>query len=196
MPDTMPKIEPAHAALLVMDYQTGILGMVESADTLIANTQNAIGTVRNHGGHVGFVRVAFTEADYDAIPERNKGFWAVKASGRSFGTDSPVTEIDGRIAPQDGDIVVRKTRVGAFSTTDLAQQLRGRGIDTLILAGISTSGVVLSTIRDAADHDYRLVVLSDACADPQADVHALLMEKVFPRQSDVITTGQLETLFS
>ncbi|MGC2129631.1 MAG: cysteine hydrolase [Candidatus Aquilonibacter sp.] len=196
MPDTMPKIEPAHAALLVMDYQTGILGMVESADTLIANTQNAIGTVRNHGGHVGFVRVAFTEADYDAIPERNKGFWAVKASGRSFGTDSPVTAIDGRIAPQDGDIVVRKTRVGAFSTTDLAQQLRGRGIDTLILAGISTSGVVLSTIRDAADHDYRLVVLSDACADPQADVHALLMEKVFPRQSDVITTGQLETLFS
>ncbi|MGA7571317.1 MAG: cysteine hydrolase [Candidatus Aquilonibacter sp.] len=196
MPDTTRKIDPAHAALLIMDYQTGILGMVENADALIANAQNAIATVRNHGGHVGYVRVAFTEADYDAIPERNKGFWAVKASGRSFGSDSPVTAIDARIAPQDGDIVVRKTRVGAFSTTDLAQQLRRRGIDTLILAGISTSGVVLSTVRDAADHDYRLAVLADACGDPQADVHILLMEKVFPRQADIITTAELETLFS
>jgi nicotinamidase-related amidase len=196
MPDTTRKIDPAHAALLVMDYQTGILGMVENADALIANAQNAIATVRNHGGRIGYVRVAFTEADYDAIPERNKGFWAVKASGRSFGSDSPVTAIDARIAPQDGDIVVRKTRVGAFSTTDLAQQLRRRGIDTLILAGISTSGVVLSTVRDAADHDYRLVVLADACADPQADVHILLMEKVFPRQADIVTTAELEALFS
>ena len=196
MPDTTLKIDPAHTALLVMDYQTGILGMIEKPDALIANAQNAIGTVRSHGGHIGFVRVAFTEADYDEIPERNKGFWSVKASGRSFGTDSPVTAIDERIAPQDGDFVVRKTRVGAFSTTDLAQQLRRRGIDTLILAGISTSGVVLSTIRDAADHDYRLVVLADACADPQADVHTLLMEKVFPRQADVIMTAELDTLFS
>jgi nicotinamidase-related amidase len=196
MPDTLGKIDPAHAALLVMDYQTGILGMLENADALIANAQKAIATVRGRGGHVGYVRVAFTEADYDAIPERNKGFWAVKASGRTFGTDSPATAIDTRIAPQDGDIIVRKTRVGAFSTTDLAQQLRRRGIDTLILAGISTSGVVLSTIRDAADHDYRLVVVADACADPQTDVHTLLMEKVFPRQSDVVTTAQLDTLFS
>ena len=93
MPDTTLKIDPAHTALLVMDYQTGILGMIEKPDALIANAQNAIGTVRSHGGHIGFVRVAFTEADYDAIPERNKGFWSVKASGRSFGTDSPVTAI-------------------------------------------------------------------------------------------------------
>lgn len=196
MPDTTRKIAPAHTALLVMDYQTGILGMVENSDALVANAQSAIRIVRSHGGHIGYVRVAFTEADYDAIPERNKGFWAVKSSGRNFGTDSPVTAIDQRVAPQDGDIVVRKTRVGAFSTTDLAEQLRRRGIDTLILAGISTSGVVLSTIRDAADHDYRLVVLADACADPQADVHTLLMEKVFPRQSDVVTTGDLDALLS
>lgn len=196
MPDTAPKIDPAHAALLIMDYQTGILAMVENADALVANAQHAIRSVRSHGGHIGYVRVAFAQADYNAIPERNKGFWAAKSSGQDFATDSPVTAIDTRIAPQDGDIVVRKTRVGAFSTTDLARQLSSRGIDTLILAGISTSGVVLSTIRDAADHDYRLVVLADACADPQADVHTLLMEKVFPRQSDVVTTGDLDALFS
>lgn len=191
-----PKIDPARTALLVMDYQNGILGMIENADALVTNAVQAIRIVRERGGHIGYVRVAFTDADYDAVSDRNKGFSAIKSSGRNFGADAPVTAIDQRIAPQDGDIVVRKTRVGSFSTTDLAEQLGRRGVDTLILAGISTSGVVLSTIRDAADRDYRLFVLSDACADPQADVHATLMEKVFPRQADVITASELEALLS
>ena len=100
------------------------------------------------------------------------------------------------MAPHEGDIIVRKTRVGAFSTTDLAQQLADRGIDTLILAGISTSGVVLSTVRDGADRDYALYVLSDATADGDAAVHACLMEKVFPRQAKVITVAELDGLLA
>ena len=100
------------------------------------------------------------------------------------------------MAPQDGDIVVRKVRVGAFSTTDLDAQLRERGVDTLILAGISTSGVVLSTVRDASDRDYRVIVLSDATADPEPDVHAFLTERIFPRQADVVTVAELEGLLS
>ena len=63
---------------------------------------------------------------------------------------------------------MRKQRVGAFSTTDLHEQLQARGIDTLVLAGISTSGCVHSTVLDAFDRDYRVIVLSDACADPDA----------------------------
>ena len=103
--------------------------------------------------------------------------------------------IPDHVAPQADDIVVRKTRVGAFSTTNLAQQLENAGITTLILAGISTSGVVLSTVRDAADRDYRLFVLADACADPNSGVHETLMHGVFPRQADVIATSELEELF-
>jgi nicotinamidase-related amidase len=101
--------------------------------------------------------------------------------------DAATTAIDARVAPQDEDIVVRKTRVGPFSTTDLHEQLQSRGVDTLVLAGISTAGVVLSTVRQAADFDYRVVVVSDACADPDPEVHAILMEKVFPRQADVVS---------
>ena len=100
------------------------------------------------------------------------------------------------IAPTDGDVVVRKSRVGAFSTTDLAEQLSARGIDTLILAGISTSGVVLSTVRDAADRDYRVVVLSDASADPDPEVHAFLLERIFPRQATITTTAALAQAFA
>lgn len=63
-----------------------------------------------------------------------------------------------------------------------------------ILAGISTSGVVLSTVRDAADRDYRLYVLEDATADPDVEIHAALTTKVFPRQADVISNAELSDL--
>ena len=96
-----------------------------------------------------------------------------------------------RAAPSAGDIVVRKTRIGAFSTTDLDAQLRARNVRTLVLAGISTSGVVLSTVCDGADRDYRLIVLSDGCADPNEEVHRMLLTKVFPRRTEVITIDDL-----
>ena len=89
---------------------------------------------------------------------------------------------------------MRKTRFGAFSTTDLYRDLHAKGLDTLVIAGISTSGVVLSTLRDAGDQDYRLFVLADATADPDAEVHRVLIEKVFPHQADIVETGDLETL--
>jgi nicotinamidase-related amidase len=89
---------------------------------------------------------------------------------------------------------VRKTRVGPFSTTDLHDQLQARGIDTLMLTGISTSGVVLSAVRDAHDRDYRLIVLSDLCADPERDVHTFLTERTSPRQADVMTSAELHDL--
>ena len=110
--------------------------------------------------------------------------------------DAAATQVHDDIAPQDGDIVVRKTRVGPFGTTDLHEQLQSRGIDTLILAGISTSGVVLSTVRDGHDRDYRLVVVSDLCADPEPDVHAFLIERIFPRQAEVIRREELERRLS
>jgi nicotinamidase-related amidase len=112
----------------------------------------------------------------------------------SMHADSPRTQIDPRVAPEDGDIVVRKTRVGPFGTTDLDQQLRERGVDTLVLAGISTSGVLLSAVRDAHDRDYRLFVLADAGADPDPENHELLTRKIFPRQAEVIEVADLEGL--
>lgn len=190
------KIDPRRTALLVMDYQRNILGMIENADALVERAQHAIETVRKHGGHVGYVRVAFTPDEVADIPETNKGFAAAKTSGRAPMDGGPESVIDERIAPREGDIVVRKRRVGAFSTTDLLEQLRERNVDTLILAGVSTSGVVLSTVRDAADRDYRLFVLADACADSSATVHEVLTRDVFPRQADVISTAEVASLFA
>jgi len=179
-------------ALLVMDYQNGILGNVSNAEALLKNARKAIDTARRYGATIGYVRVAFDETDIQALPERNKMAAFVAQHRDRVRNGSQATAIHDTVAPLPGDIVVRKTRVGPFTTTDLEQQLRARDVDTLVLAGVSTSGVVLSTVREAADRDYKLFVLSDACGDSAPDAHDCLIEKVFPRQADVITVEELE----
>jgi nicotinamidase-related amidase len=195
MTDTTPPIDPHRAILLVMDYQPGILENLPGADGLLARVAGAIALARSRNLHVGYVRVAFTDADYGAIPATNKSFAAATA-GRRLHAGAPETAVHDAVAPEGGDLLVRKTRVGAFSTTDLDRQLRERAIDTLILAGVSTSGVVLSTVRDAADRDYRVYVLEDGCADRDPEVHELLMRKVFPRQAYVVSTADLPDLLA
>ncbi len=193
MTEPAPAIDPKHAILLVMDYQQAVVGNLTDAEDLLSRAAQAIKTARAAGMRVGYVRVAFTPADYDAVPPTNKGFTTAAAT-RRMDADAPGTAVHPALAPEPGDVIVRKTRVGAFSTTDLDAQLREREIDTLILAGIATSGVVLSTIRDAADRDYRLYVLEDATADRDPEVHDVLVSKVFPRQAWVIELADLPGL--
>ena len=196
MPDNYPPLDPQQTALLVMDFQPGVLGMLTDADALLSQVERAIAIVRERGAQVAYVRVAFEDADFAAIPPTSRMASRVAQAGEAFHADSPATAVHERLAPREGDIVVRKTRVGAFSTTNLDEQLRERGIVNLILAGISTSGVVLSTVRDAADRDYQVFVLEDASADPEPGVHAFLTEKIFPRQAHVIRISELESLLS
>jgi nicotinamidase-related amidase len=90
------------------------------------------------------------------------------------------------ITPEGSDVVVTKRRVSAFTGSDLEIVLRAGETDHLVLCGIATSGVVLSTLREAADKDYRCSVLADRCADTDAEVHAVLTGKVFSRQARVM----------
>jgi nicotinamidase-related amidase len=190
------QIDPSRAALLVMDYQNGIVDMLGEPDDLLSRAADAIAVIRRHGATVAYVRVAFEDADLASFPPTSRMGALAAALGQALHADSPATAIHDRVAPQDGDIIVRKTRVGAFGTTDLEERLHERGIDTVILAGISTSGCVLSTVRDASDRDYRVLVLSDGCGDPEASVHDFLIEKIFPRQADVIAVADLTALLS
>ncbi|MFC1429826.1 cysteine hydrolase family protein [Streptacidiphilus sp. N1-3] len=191
----LPAIDPKRTALLAMDFQNGILAVVPDPDALVERVRVAIADVRAAGGTIGYVRVAFTEDDWAAVPETNKTFSAV-AAAKWMHHEDEATQIDGRIAPEDGDIVVRKIRIGAVSTTDLHQQLRDRGIDTLVLSGISTGGVVLSTLIDTADRDYRVYVLTDGVADPRPEVHQVLVNEVFPSRAHLIDTIGLRELLT
>ena len=194
MPNRDSGLDPSRTALLVMDYQRGVLNRLPESNSPLNAAARAIEVVRRAGGLIAYVRVAFDDADFDAIPVTSRMGQRVATAGRSFHIDSPATQIHDSIAPEPGDLLVRKTRVGAFSTTDLDAQLRDRGVDTLVLAGVATSGVVLSTVRDASDRDYRLFVLADASADAEADVHDFLVARILPRQADVITTDDLQIM--
>jgi len=190
--DSPTPIDPATSALLVMDYQHGIVERIDGGAALLAAARDTIALARARGVRVGYVRVGFADGE---APGGTMG----RRIGRDaaltrFHADAPATQIHDELAPQEGDIVVRKTRVGAFSTTDLQTQLRQTGVQTLLLAGISTSGVVLSTVRDAHDRDYRLIVLSDLCVDPEHDVHTFLIERILPRQAEVTPSGALPDL--
>ena len=68
--------------------------------------------------------------------------------------------------------------------------LRAKEIDTLVLFGIATSGVVLSTLLEASDADYRLVVIKDCCVDGDAELHANLIDKIFARRASVVTASE------
>ena len=189
----MTSIDPARAALLIMDFQGGIIARLDVAErsALVARVSELRDRARVAGAQIAYVRVALTAGEAAAVPDTNKSFSALAADSAAYDPDGPGTQVIDELAPAEGEIVVRKRRVGAFSTTDLAEQLAARGVDTLLLTGISTSGVVLSTVRDAADHDYHLVVVSDCCNDPRPAVHDVLINDVFPRQADVVTAAEV-----
>lgn len=180
-----PTLEKGKSALLVMDYQGAIVEMVGgSSPDLLLNAARALSAARRAGMKIIYVVIGF-RSGYPEVGAGNKSFQALRGSGR-FAPGSPGTEVHASLAPEAGDLIVTKHRVSAFSGSDLEMLLRAQGIETLVLAGISTSGVVLSTLRQAADLDYRLAVLKDACADSDPLVHACLMDKVFPRQAEVL----------
>ncbi|WP_214416622.1 cysteine hydrolase family protein [Sphaerisporangium fuscum] len=193
---TIPALDPRTTALLVMDYQQGVLASLPGpadAEGLVSRVAAAIADMRAHGGVIAHVRVGFTEADWAAIPPANKTFTFIRRR-HLLHHEEPGTAFHDRLAPEPGDITVRKTRFGALSTTDLDRRLRDRGITTLVIAGLTTSGVVLSTVTDAADRDYRLYILSDGVTDPDPQAHQTLMTSVFPRMAHIIDTAGLRSL--
>jgi nicotinamidase-related amidase len=170
-------------ALLVMDVQQGIADDSEHAG-LLERLRKAVAAARSAAVPVIFVQVAFRPG-YPEVSSRNAAFGAIRGSGRLVEGES--SAIHPAVAPQEGEVVVTKRRVSAFAGSDLDVVLRAGAVEHLVLSGIATSGVVLSTLRAAADMDFGLTVLSDGCADRDDEVHRVLTEKVFPRQAEVTT---------
>lgn len=172
------------AALLVMDMQNIIVSQYAKQEGALLPFQKAIEAARQHDVPVIFVGIAFREGTQ--ISPRNKVFGKM-AGNSGITAQSPAMQIHASLGPLTGEPVVDKFRVSAFAGSELENLLHSRGIETLVLSGIATSGVVLSTLCEAADKDFAVTVLSDACLDADPEVHRVLTEKVFPRQADVLT---------
>ncbi|HSY77711.1 MAG TPA: isochorismatase family cysteine hydrolase [Bacteroidia bacterium] len=178
-----------NTALLVMDIQQFTIGMLQGGEAYLAILSKAIENARAKKIPVIYVVIGFREG-YPEISQSNKSFARIKNTpGLRFDTEEAM-KVHAALAPVKGDITVIKKRVSAFSGSDLEIVLRSMGIKHIILTGIATSGVVLSTLREAADKDYTSTVLSDCCADMDEEVHRVLTTKVFSRQADVLTSEE------
>ncbi|MGY6019955.1 cysteine hydrolase family protein [Streptomyces spinosirectus] len=172
-------------ALLSMDLQLSNLGHVP--DDYLPAAVRALETARAGGVPVIHVALRLRPGHVDAHP-RNKIFGGLPT--HLFTADDPGAAIHPDVAPRGDEIVVHKNRVSAFAGNNLQQILAAQDIDHLVLAGIATGGIVLSTALQAADLDHRVTVLSDACADPDPALHHTLTTTVLNRRGEVATTKE------
>ena len=184
--------EPSRSAVLSMDLQAGIVSIYagDQKQELLSRVSSVLEQARRCGMTVIHVQVGF-RPNLPELSSRNLLLGAIKQSPQHQQLfQGPVGAIHPDVAPTGDDITIVKHRVSAFLGTDLEMILRSKEIDTLIMFGIATSGVVLSTLLQASDLDYRLFVVKDCCADLDPTVHSCLIEKVFVRQAGVITADQ------
>jgi nicotinamidase-related amidase len=182
-------IYPAHTAVLSMDCQTGIVSIYtkDDKDAFLTRAASVLNHARAAGMTVIHVQVGFRPG-LPEVSSRNVLFGAIKSSAQHQKLfQEPLGAIPAVIAPKEGEIVITKHRVSAFTGTDLAMILRANDIDTLVLYGIATSGVVLSTLVEAADADFRLAVIKDCCADLDSNLHDCLINKFFPSRASVLS---------
>jgi nicotinamidase-related amidase len=185
-------LDPKRLALVVIDLQKGIVGsptQPHSAASVVANAAKLADACRSHGAYVVLVHVGPSADGKDALhpvtdptPPRPPA---------SPGWDEFVPEI----GPKPGDHVVRKRQWGAFYGTDLDLQLRRRGIDTILLCGISTNYGVESTARDAYERGYNQIFVEDACSGRAAEDHAFPFRAIFPRIGVVRSTEEVLRAF-
>ncbi len=181
----------ARTALLAMDCQTGIVSIyARPQQEFLERAASVLRAARTAKMTVIHVQVGF-RPNLPEVSSRNKLFAGIKASPEhqklfegAAGAIHPSLEVD------SSDIIVTKHRVDAFFGTDLAMILQARDVHTLVLFGIATSGVVLSTLLQASDADYQIVVIADCCADLDIQLHEVLLERLFPRRAEVVSASQ------
>ncbi|KAI1365658.1 Isochorismatase-like protein [Xylaria arbuscula] len=182
----------AQTAFILLDIQTGIVERVKDAintDEYLAKASSTLAAARGAGIPVVQVTTSFRPSYADASP-RNPMTANVKAAGLFKDTDEDVQLHPAIAEAAANDIHIKKRRVSALYGTDLDIVLRSSGVEKIVVAGLATSGAVLSTVRQAFDMDYQITVLADLCADGDAQVHEALLGKVLSKQASVMNADE------
>ncbi len=177
-------MNPAETALLVMDAQTVI---VEPApDSFFVAMRRAVDVAHEVGIQVIYIRVELRPGHVGVSP-RNKRLTRLQSLLQQ---GAPGLEIHPSLAPREQDIVLTKHRVSSFVGSGLDVVLSSLGVTELVLAGVSTSTAVLGTAMAAADMDFGLHVLNDACFDARTGAHEVLTNDVFPAMATVLSAEE------
>jgi nicotinamidase-related amidase len=182
-------LDPRSTALVLIDLQNGILALdtrPRPSSEVLAAGRSLAGRFRVAGSPVVLVRVAFAPDYADAPP----GLTDVPSNRPKGGLPAEWSRLaDGLAAPSD--LLVVKHQWGAFHGTDLDLQLRRRGIDTIVIGGIATNFGVESTVRQAWEFGYHVVVVEDACAAISTELHTIAVRTILPRIARVALAADL-----
>ncbi len=175
-------------ALVVIDLQKGIAGMATAphpAATVVANAARLAQAFRKHQMPVFLVRVTPSAEGEAGLQPRTDG------PPMNFPRAADWAEIVPELGPEPADFIITKRQWGAFYGTELDLQLRRRGIDTIVLCGISTNVGVESTARFAYEYGYQQVFAEDATAARSREEHDHVMKTTFPRIGRIRTTEEI-----
>lgn len=182
------ELNPSRTALVVIDLQEGILpfaGGPYTAQDVVARSAKLAEKFRANGSPVIMVRVGWSNDFAEALKQ------PVDAQAGAHALPENWWQYPAALGKKESDLEVTKRQWGAFYGTDLELQLRRRGIDTIVLTGISTNIGVESTARNAWELGFNLVVVEDACAAADAAQHKGSMTNIFPRIGRVRTTEEV-----
>lgn len=180
------KINPEKTALVIIDLQKGIAKRelaAHSSEEVIGNSTKLIDSFTNNNGFVVLVRVSTDGKDF---PNPSTDL----AGGQmNFpeGWDIYIPEI----ADTKNAHKITKRQWGAFYGTDLDLQLRRRGIDTIVLSGISTNIGVDTTAREAYQHGYNQIFVEDAMAAMTQEEHDFTCKYIFPKIGKIRSTEEV-----
>ncbi|SOY63204.1 Cysteine hydrolase (fragment) [Cupriavidus taiwanensis] len=186
-----PPIVPSQTALVVMHYQTDILALFPSvAPTLLSNTRRLCDAARASGVSVYFAKIHFSPG-YPEVSPLNRNGQGIKQLGL-FVND----QISPELGRQDSEPLIIAHRASVFFGTDLQVRLSAQGIDTLLMVGIASTGVVLSSVAYASDADFRLFTVKDCCYDPDQVVHDHLFSTAFDSRTTVLSLADALSLLA
>jgi nicotinamidase-related amidase len=198
-------IAPTRTALIIVDMQVdfasaeGVIGQhgvdMGPAETAIDRIEEMIAAARHAGATIGFMRV-MTRPDTDSLALRT--WMARKGTPEDAGICRIGTggEDYYRVKPEAGDIEIGKLAYSSFHGTDLDQQLRARGIDTLVIAGLTTDCCVDSTTRDGFERNFNTFVVSDGCASFDEDLHISTLKVLRTHTSLLVKTADVVAAWS
>lgn len=151
------------------------------------NASRLANAARESGIPVVFTRVEYP-LDREAEPAR---LFRLKIAGlAAWEVGNPMGEFTPELAPENGDVVITKQFASGFFGTDLAERLRGQGVDTVLVSGLTTSGCVRATATDALGHGFVPLVVADACGDRDPKVHHANLFDLGAKYADIITTAR------
>lgn len=179
------KLDPKKTALVLIDLQNLIVSRNTSpytAEEVLSRARTLAEAFRSKGALVVYVRVLVTDILRPPSDE------AVNIPSE---LPPDAMEIAPSAGMQPGDLLISKRHWGAFAQTNLEQELRSRGIDTVVLAGIATNIGVESTLRQGTGLGFGFVTVEDACATFTADMQNFAFKTIFPRISHIRSTQQV-----